>query len=120
MNYRIEFRKKAIISRLFDSDRRLTDFLFEPKTAELRERPPILLEESWDLLPEERVLVRAALDVWDGSGHAFLAELLSELSEASLHRLALTLHGVRKFKRLSSLRNVAAGTPFEASKNEPA
>lgn len=92
-------QKKIIISRLFDSDHAMTAFLFEPATStNLREHPDVLVFDSWDLKDEQRILVRAALDIWSSSGNVFLWELLNGLSDRNLSRLILALMSWRALK----------------------
>ena len=94
------FQKKEIISRLYDFDQRMTNFLFEPLPLPcLRESPEILLHDSWELTHEEQILVRAGLDIWNCSGQVFLWELLNGLSELNLSRLIIALAEYRELKR---------------------
>jgi len=88
--------KKALISRLLGSDPRITGFLFEsPEESVLRDRPERLLQDIWELESEDRVLVRAALDIWSGSGQVFLAELL-DLNEPAFSRLLTAIQQARR------------------------
>lgn len=88
--------KKALISHLLGTDPRITGFLFEsPEASELRDRPERLLENIWELESEDRVLIRAALDIWSGSGLVFLAELLA-LREPAFDRVLTTLQHTRR------------------------
>lgn len=100
MNSQISFQKKEIISRLLAYDQSTIDFLFEPTAAPcLREQPEILLEDSWELKSEQQILVRAALDIWSGSGNSFLWELINGLSENNLARLSIALFDCRELRR---------------------
>ena len=100
MQSQMGFQKKAIISRLFDFDQRMINFLFESTALpNLRDRPGILLNDSWELTPEQQILVRAALDIFSGSGHVFLWELLNRLSEQNLSRLILALIEYHKLEQ---------------------
>ena len=100
MQFQMSFQKKAIISRLFAFDQRLTDFLFEPLALPcLRERPEVLLDDSWELKPEQQILVRAGLDIWSGGGQVFLSELLNGLSEQNLSRLIIAMVEYRGLER---------------------
>ena len=95
----LQLQKKIIISRLFDSNRAMTTFLFESATSvSLREHPDIIISDSWELSDEQRILVRAALDIWCGSGNVFLWELLNGLSHQNFSRLILALARCRDLK----------------------
>lgn len=99
MNSQISFQKKEIISRLLDYDQSTIDFLFEPVSPPcLRECPEILLEDSWELKSEQQILVRAALDIWSGSGNVFLWELINGLSEQNFAQLTGAITKYRKLK----------------------
>ncbi len=95
-------QKKIIISRLLDSDRAMTAFLFDPPTSQnLREHPDVLVSDSWELTGEQRILVRAALDIWSSSGNVFLWELLNGLTHQNLSRVILALVSWRELKTLN-------------------
>ena len=92
-------KKKIAISHLFASDHALTAFFFEPTfSANLRAHPNTLIFDSWDLNNEQRILVRAALDVWNKSGNIFLWEILDGLNHQSLSQLILALISLRDLK----------------------
>jgi hypothetical protein len=96
MNLQLTQKQKSVIFHLFDSEVRLKDFLFEPfGPPRLREKPEILLEDCWELPQEQQILVRAALDIWNGSGNVFLWELLRGLNEKNFGRLIFVLHRLR-------------------------
>lgn len=63
------------ISLLLDNNKKILDFLFDPKSPRLRKRAGILRDDAWNLSEEDQLLVRAALDLWSGSGHVQLWEL---------------------------------------------
>jgi hypothetical protein len=98
----LQSQKKIIISRLLDSDHAMIAFLFEPMaSANLREHPDVLASDSWELKNEQRILVRVALDIWNGSGNVFLWELLNGLSHQNLSRLIFALISYRDLESLS-------------------
>ena len=106
--------KKEIIFRLFDSDQRMIGFLFEPDNElNLRERPETLLEDAWDLPPECRVLVRTALDIWNGSGNVFLWELLNHLSYQGFHRMVLALSQAKAIEKSLHQTQRGQNVPLE-------
>jgi hypothetical protein len=92
MQSQIDTQKMAIISHLLDFDPRMIAFLFEPlDPPHLRESAGTLLEESWEFTSEQRVLIGASLDIWSGTGHVFLWELLNGLNEQSFNRFIAAL-----------------------------
>lgn len=78
---------REVIFRLFDSDERLVDFLFDAEMPRLRKRAGILKEDAWRFSDREQILIRAALDIWSGSGHVNLWELLDGLDGEDLRRV---------------------------------
>ena len=95
----LQLQKKIIISRLFDSNRAMTTFLFESSSSvSLREHPDIIVSDSWELNDEQRILMRAALDIWCSKGNVFLCELLNGLSDQNLSRLIQALTSWRDLK----------------------
>jgi len=65
---------EALSQLLFDHQP-LLDFLFGEE-RKLRKRPGILRDDAWRFSDEERLLIRVALEMWSGSGHVQLWELL--------------------------------------------
>ncbi|MDZ4678449.1 MAG: hypothetical protein SGI74_13190 [Oligoflexia bacterium] len=97
MHSQMAYQKKEINSHLLGSDQRLLDFLYDSPTAvSLRDRPEILLDDSWEFSLDERVLIRAALDISCGGGLVFLGELLSDLSEKQFECLIKALTRYRE------------------------
>ena len=75
------------ISLLLNHEERLLLFLFDPREPKLRKRAGILKEDAWNLETEDQLLVRAALDIWSGSGHLALWECLEQWE--SIHWIQL-------------------------------
>ena len=81
-------QKKMIISRLLDFDPSMMAFLFDPiDSLKLRADPELILFESWELIPEKQIMLRAALDVWSNSGNLFLWEISNGLGQENIHRI---------------------------------
>jgi hypothetical protein len=76
-----ERRLLNAITILLGNDQRLLGFLLDPNSPRLRKRAGILKEDSWNLSPSDQLLVRAALDLWSGSGHLQLWEMIEEWDE---------------------------------------
>lgn len=64
------------ITILCGNDKRLLGFLLDPNSPRLRKRAGILREDAWEFSDGEQLLVRAALDLWSGSGHLQLWEMV--------------------------------------------
>ena len=89
---------REVIFRLFDSDERLVDFLFDVETPRLRKKAGILKEDAWCFSDREQLLIRAALDFWSGSGHVNLCELLDDLDDENLKRVLKAIAEVREVR----------------------
>jgi hypothetical protein len=67
---------------LVDSEKKLLEFLFDPKEPRIRKRPGILRDEAQEFFNEsEQLAIRVALDLWSGSGHVYLFELVETWEE---------------------------------------
>lgn len=66
------------ISILVDHDEELLQFLFSHKEPALRRPAKNLIQDSRDYSLPEQLLVRVALDFWNGRGGARLADLFGE------------------------------------------
>lgn len=64
------------ISILTNQNQELVTFLFDPNSPRLRKRAGILREDAWKFSEEDQLLVRVALDLWSGSGHVQVWELV--------------------------------------------
>ena len=71
-----ERRLLNAIRILLGNDPRLLAFLLDPNSPRLRRRAGILQEDAWNLSDGEQLMVRAALDLWSGSGHLQLWEMI--------------------------------------------
>lgn len=65
-----------VITILLGHNQNLLNFIFDSKAPKIRKRAGILNEDSWNLSNSDQVLIRAALDIWSGSGHVQLWELI--------------------------------------------
>jgi hypothetical protein len=85
-------RLRDLIFHLFAFDRRLLDFCFDPDKPRLRKRAGLLKEDAWGFSHG------VALELWSGSGHVFLWELIETLDDNNLMRVMHTvveLRGIR-------------------------
>lgn len=75
------------ISVLFHHDEMLLEFFFHHKYPRPRLASKELLREAMALGPCQQVLIKVALDVWDGSGETSFNEILRVLDEENLIRV---------------------------------
>lgn len=88
----------ASIHELFSSDEGLLEFFFHHKRFDLRLPREELLKEAESLGPFKWILMRVALDFWDGSGRATVNELLRILDEETL---VSVMRAILKFREIS-------------------
>ena len=62
---------------------RFLTFLFDPNMPKLRKRAGILVEDSWGFSHGEQLLIKASLDLWSGSGHAPLWDLIETWDDSN-------------------------------------
>ena len=67
------------VSLLLANDSMLLDFLFDPSRRHLAAAPADLLFEAGVLSSGQQVLVRLALDIWDGSGGSHVIDIIHRL-----------------------------------------
>jgi hypothetical protein len=71
-----ERRLLNAIQILVGDDPTLLKFLLDVEKPRLKRRSGILRDEAWRFSDEEQLMIRAALDLWSGSGHLQLWEML--------------------------------------------
>jgi hypothetical protein len=94
------------ISILFGQNQDLISFLFDPEKPRLRKRAGILRDDAWKFSEEDQLVIRVALDLWSGSGHVHLWELIeswdqpawSALNAAVLKMTSVNALGSRQIK----------------------
>jgi hypothetical protein len=91
---------RQCISLLLDYDQRLIDFIFDPARPRIRKRAAILIEDAWAFSHGEQLLIRAALDLWSGSGHLQLWEMLETWDDASWARF---VRAIAEYRRLDEV-----------------
>ncbi|MBY0315672.1 MAG: hypothetical protein K2Q26_09145 [Bdellovibrionales bacterium] len=90
-------QKKTIIFHLFALEPVLKTFLFESiNSKNLRAAPDVILSNIWELTLEQQILVRIALDIWNGKGQTFLWEMLNKLSMSNLSHVLKVLTDFHK------------------------
>ncbi len=83
---------------VFRKHPKLLSFLFDPHSPVLRAQPEALMKESRDFSSGEDLLVRVALDMWSGSGEAYVYELIEILDNTNLFNV---LEGLQFLKAKS-------------------
>jgi len=76
---------------LFEKNPDLLNYLFDKKEVRLRLTPDRLIEESYSLRCEQRLLIRIALDLWNGTGAVAFCSLIDHLDNDSLQCVLNTL-----------------------------
>ncbi len=87
----------GVIRILVGDDPRLLQFLFDPIQPRLRRRAGILKEDSWNFSHGEQGIIRAALDIWSGSGHLLLWEMLETWDHVNWIRFLNALIALKGF-----------------------
>jgi hypothetical protein len=102
---------KRTISLLLGSDRALMSHLFD-SAADLRLRatPENIVADAWELSPERRILLLAALDVHCGQGNVLFSELL-KLNYQNLSRLIAALIVWRDLRGATDLPSAVRPQP---------
>ncbi len=100
------------VSHLLGYDKRLIEFVFDPKKPKIRKRAGILREDAFFFSHGEQLLIRAALDFWSGSGQLALWEMLETWDSAIWSRFMQT---VSEYRRLELIDARAAKSERPAS-----
>lgn len=85
-----DLRRFKAIQQFLVPHPKLTEFLFRPDKAELRDSPENLRARTGGYSSGERALIRIALDIWSESGNARLNDL-SILDATSFKNVILGL-----------------------------
>ena len=76
------------------------DFLFDTEKPRLRKRAGVLKEEAWCFDNCEQILIRTGLELWSGSGHVFVWELLENLDDDNLRRVLMAIVEMREVRNV--------------------
>ena len=97
-----EARLVRSIFLLVGSEAKFLEFLFDPQEPKIRKRAGILRDEAREQFSEpEQLVVRAALDLWCGSGHVQLWELVENWEPEQWARF---------IRAVGELKNLPSGT----------
>ena len=93
---RHERRILEVLNLIFRNHTKLLDFLFEPGEPRLRLEPEHLLFNAGVFSSGEQILVRLALDLWDGSGNVRLWDIIDRLDDENYRNVLLGLRHLRR------------------------
>lgn len=86
---------------IFRKHPQLLIFLLDQEAPQLRSDPKVLLFESRDFSIEEKLLIRVAIDLWNGAAEARIYEIIEYLGDESFENVLEGLRHLRKkFDRL--------------------
>ena len=94
---RHERRIQEVMNLIFRKHPGLLGFLFEEGRARLRREAELLLIDAGVFSSGEQILVRMALDLWNGSGNVRLWDIVERLDETNYHNV---LAGLRHLRRI--------------------
>ena len=92
---RHERRMAECLNLIFQNHPQLLDFLFEKGRARLRREPERLLDGAREFSGGEQVLIRVALDLWNGTGKVRMWEILESLDEENYQHVLAGLRHLR-------------------------
>ena len=93
-----ESHRLQAIDLLLGHDERLLRFIFNLKKPELRRDPGKLMVDALSLSHSEALLVRLAMDFWNGGGCTLFDEVLSTLDPRSLIRFVRALCHLKELR----------------------
>ncbi len=105
LDWETELELQEQFHLLFFHKRQLIEFIFHLKTPRLRKPAQELLKDMSGFSTTEKILVRLALDLWDGSGSADFLEVIQTLDCRLLEQLLKSLRTqgrVGTFNRLTA------------------
>ena len=90
------------ISILLANDPLILDLLFTEEDRRLRASPQDLISYASTMSSGQRLLVKAALAIWEGSGELDFGDLIDRLDPCRFESLLLALEFYRYGKRLAT------------------
>lgn len=86
-----------VMNLLFRYHPKLLAFLFDPDRARLRQQAEWLMEEAGGFSSGEQMLIRIALNLWNGHGTVTLWDVIETLDQRNYHQVLLGLQHLRRF-----------------------
>lgn len=93
---RHERRIQEVMNLIFAKHLWLLEFLFDAERPRLRRDSESLLFDAVVFSSGEQILVRLALDLWDGSGNVRLWDIVERLDETNYHNVLAGLRHLRQ------------------------
>lgn len=93
---RHERRMQEVLNLIFRKHPKLLDFLFQQDQPQLRLESEHLLFDAGAFSSGEKILVRLALDLWDGSGNVRLWDIIERLDDENYRNVLLGLRHLRR------------------------
>ncbi len=84
------------ISKVFQQHCYLLDIFFEKEKPRIRARSEKMLKQVSDFSHGEIILIKIALDIWSGSGNAFVWEMIEFLDQQDFFNVLNALASLRK------------------------
>lgn len=97
------------ISILLGHDKNIINFLFHPTEPKIKKRAGILRDDAWVFSDEEALAIRAALELWSGSGHVNLWELVEKWGDRNWLNFILAICELKDLR--SQLLRALQDTP---------
>lgn len=89
-------RMQETLNLIFRSHPNLLEFLFEREDARLRAQAEELLVGIGVFSSGEKILVRVALNLWNGSGHVSLWDIVERLDQENYRNVLIGLRHLRR------------------------
>lgn len=89
-------RVQETLNLIFRNHPPLLDFLFEKDRPRLRAEPEYLLDYAREFSHGEQILIRLALDLWNGTGKVRMWEIVESLDDGNYE---CVLAGLRHLRR---------------------
>lgn len=80
------------LTLLLSQNENLLHLILNPDQPKLAASPETIKERAQDFSPSERLLVRIALDTWNGSGGLHFNELYEKLDHQNFQKMLLVLN----------------------------
>lgn len=91
------------IKILLNDHDKLLIFLFHPSDARLNDSGDRLLKKARCFSSGEYVLIKMALDFWDGSGNALFSDVYSTLDGSLYHQVLLAIEHLKGRRSIKSV-----------------
>ena len=90
-------RLMEVMNLIFRNHPELLGFLFEPARPKLRHEAEKLMGEARGFSSGEQILIRIALNLWNGHGSVSLWDVIEKLDQENYQQVVLGLQHLRQF-----------------------